>query len=136
MSKDLEKEVKTFEFRGNENCCLSVGHYPKEKSMWIAVIDADLGEEIESLTVFDRDYDYDVGLVTVCNESVGGNEIWGYKTGTEVLQELGLIEKIWKSYSCYNLKGIKNKIHSCNINLNKLAEYCYDWDFWEFEPDN
>jgi len=33
MNTNLEKEPKTFEFRGYENCCLSVGHYPKEKAM-------------------------------------------------------------------------------------------------------
>lgn len=127
--------MKKFNFRNYENCCLSVGHYPKEKAMWICVIDSETDEEMESLTLFNQDFDYEIGLVTVYADIVEGNEIHDYKTATEVLQELGVVEKLWETIKYDDGTAKIAKADVCSIDLYKLSKYTKDWDYWEFEPD-
>lgn len=124
-----------FKFRNNENCCLDVWHYDKEKAMGITVIDETTGEKLETLTCLDKNADYEEGLVTVFDEIVDEDEMGDCKTGTEVLQELGIIQYIWDKYMLEIVEGCPVSVAVCSINLNILAEYSKNWDYWEYEPE-
>lgn len=122
--------MKTFIFGEFKNCYFSVGHYNKENAMGITIVDADTEEDIETLTILDKDYDYEIGVVTIYNDNVIGNEVEGYKTGTQILQELGIVEKIWTTYDL-DVDGINSiPISICSINLNLLKDYSRDWNYW------
>lgn len=126
--------MKTFTFRNNDNCAFNVWHYNKERAIAITVIDAETEEEIETLTVLD-DADYDVGFTRIYNGNVTGDEIFDYKTGTEVLQDLGIVEKVLGTYEI-DEDGINViPVAECIIDLYKLKEYSKNWDYWEFEED-
>lgn len=127
--------MKTFNFR-NGTCGLIIEHYNKDTAMAISITDLELDEQIECLTVIDYDFDYDIGLVTTNAGIVTGNEIDGYKTGTEILAELGVIEKIWESYDFYNRRDELVKTDVCSINIRKLKEYAIEWDYWETEIED
>lgn len=126
--------MKTFTFRNNDNCAFNVWHYNKERAIAITVIDTETDEEIETLTVLD-DADYDVGFTRIYNGNVTGDEIFGYKTGAEVLQDLGIVEKVWETYEI-DEDGINViPVAECTIDLYKLKEYSKNWDYWEFEEE-
>lgn len=125
----------TFKFRNNENCCLDVLHYNKEKAMGITVIDATTGEKLETLTCLDKNADYEEGLITVFDEIVDEDEMGDCKTGTEILQELGVIQYIWDKYMLEIVEGCLVSVAVCSINLNILAEYSKNWNYWEYEPE-
>lgn len=126
--------MKTFKFRNNDNCAFNVWHYNKERAIAITVIDTETDEEIETLTVLD-DADYDVGFTRIYNGNVTGDEIFGYKTGAEVLQDLGIVEKVWETYEI-DEDGINViPVAECTIDLYKLKEYSKNWDYWEFEEE-
>lgn len=120
--------IKTFEFRGNKKCCLSVGHYNKEKAIAISAMDMEIDEEIATLTVLDVNADYEVGVATVIGDFIDGDEVFGYKTGTDILKELGIVKKVEESYSIE-----ETRVDVCNINLDKLEEYAKEWEYWEGE---
>lgn len=130
------KDVKTFNFRGYENHCLLVGHYNSNKAMGISVVDLETEEEIGCLTVLIPDFDYDIGLVTVCADIVDGDEIFGYKTGTDILKDLGIVEKVWETIEYDDGTGDIEKADVCTIDLYKLKEYSKDWNYYEFEPED
>lgn len=122
--------MKAFLFGKTENCCFSVGHYNKENAISINVVDDRTGESITSLTVLDKNYDYELGLATIYNDNVIGNDVEGYKTGTQVLQELEIIEEIWTTYDL-DVDGENSiPIASCSINLSLLKQYSRNWDYW------
>lgn len=126
--------MKKFNFRNSDNCAFNVWHYNREKAMAITVIDTETDEEISTLTVLD-DADYDVGFTRIYNGNVTGDEIFGYKTGTEFLQDLGIVEKVWETYEI-DEDGINViPVAECTIDLYKLKEYSKCWDFWEFEEE-
>lgn len=126
--------MKTFIFGKNENCAFDVGHYNKEHAIGITVIDAETEEELGVLTVLD-DADYDVGFARIYNGYVVGDEIFGYKTGTEILQDLGIVKKVWQTYKIDN-DGINIiPVAECTIDLYKLKEYSKNWNYWEFEEE-
>ena len=125
----------TFKFRNNENCCLDVWHYDKEKAMGITVIDVATGEKLETLTCLDKNADYEEGLITVFDEIVDEDEMGDCKTGTEILQELGVIQYIWDKYILEIAEEFPVSVAVCSINLNILAEYSKDWEYWEYEPE-
>lgn len=123
-----------FKLENNANYCFDVWHYNKEKAMGITIIDANTGENIETLTVLDSDNDYEIGVITVYNDSIVGDEVEGYKTGTEILKDLGIVKKIWKKYKL-GLDGVNYiPIAICSINLSALAKYAKNWDYWEYKP--
>lgn len=124
--------MKEFEFN-NRNCGLLIGHYNKENAMCISVVDLETDEVIQGLTVLDKDFDYDIGLVTVEADIVDGDEIWGYKTGTDILKELGVVEKVWESHEFNDGTANIVKADICIINLEKLKEYSTEWNYWETE---
>lgn len=127
--------MKKFTYIKNKNCCFEVGHYNKEKAIRIAIIEGDSGEYIRTLTVLDIDNDYEIGLATIYNGNLIKDETSNYKTGTEFLQDLGIVEKVWETYDI-DLDGINLiPVAVCSINLNILAEYSKNWDYWEYEPE-
>lgn len=130
--------MKTFEFGNNENCCFSVWHYNKENAMAITVIDSNTNEEIETLTVLNTEMDYDIGFTLIYADVISGDEISGFKTGTEILQELGIIEKVYETYNFDEKYAGENviKVDQCKIDLYKLKEYSKFWDFGEFPEEN
>lgn len=126
--------MKTFTFGNSNNCAFNVWHYNKEKAIAITVIDIETDEELNILTVLD-DADYDVGFAIIYNGNVTGDEIFGYKTGTEVLQELGIVEKVWETYEI-DIDGVNViPVAECTIDLHKLKEYSKTWNYWEFEEE-
>lgn len=126
--------MKTFKYGKYDKCAFNVGHYNKEKAIGITVVDTETDEELNILTVLD-DADYDVGFARIYNGKVTGDEIFGYKTGTEVLQELGIVEKVWETYEI-DLDGINViPVAECTIDLYTLKEYSKTWDYWEFEEE-
>lgn len=126
--------MKTFTFGYSDNCAFNVWHYNKEKAIAITVIDIETDEELNILTVLD-DADYDVGFARIYNGKVTGDEIFGYKTGTEVLQELGIVEKVWETYEI-DIDGVNViPVAECTIDLHKLKEYSKTWNYWEFEEE-
>ena len=122
--------MKTFKFR-NGNCVLAVGHYNKEKAMAISVVDLELDEEIQNLTMLNKDFDYEIGLITVVTDFVDGDEIFGYKTGTDILSELGIVEKVWETIEYDDGTGEIVKADICTIDIEKLKEYSTEWEYWE-----
>lgn len=127
--------MKTFTFRNSDNCAFNVWHYNKEKAIAITVIDIETEEELGELTVLNNDIDYDVGFAIIYNGNVTGDEIFGYKTGTEVLQELGIVEKVWETYEI-DIDGVNViPVAECTIDLHKLKEYSKTWNYWEFEEE-
>lgn len=127
--------MKKFTYIKNKNCCFEVGHYNKEKAIRIAIVEGDSGEYIRTLTVLDIDNDYEIGLATIYNGNLIKDETSNYKTGTEFLQDLGIVEKVWETYDI-DLDGINLiPVAVCSINLNILAEYSKNWDYWEYEPE-
>jgi len=126
--------MKTFIFGDNKNCVFNVGHYNKESAIEIAVVDIETEEELGVLTVLD-DADYEVGFARIYNGNVVGDEILGYKTGTEVLQDLGIVEKVWKTYEIDNDGMNIIPVAECTIDLYKLKEYSKNWDYWEFDVE-
>lgn len=127
--------MKKFTYIKNKNCCFEVGHYNKEKAIRIAIVEGDSGEYIRTLTVLDIDNDYEIGLATIYNGNLVKDETSNYKTGTEFLQDLGIVEKVWETYDI-DLDGINLiPVAVCSINLSTLAEYSKDWNYWEYEPE-
>lgn len=127
--------MKTFTFGNSDNCAFNVWHYNKEKAIAITVIDIETEEELGELTVLNNDIDYDVGFAIIYNGNVTGDEIFGYKTGTEVLQELGIVEKVWETYEI-DIDGVNViPVAECTIDLYKLKEYSKTWNYWEFEEE-
>ena len=127
--------MKTFTFRNSDNCAFNVWHYNKEKAIAITVIDIETEEELGELTVLNNDIDYDVGFAIIYNGNVTGDEIFGYKTGTELLQELGIVEKVWETYEI-DIDGVNViPVAECTIDLHKLKEYSKTWNYWEFEEE-
>ena len=127
--------MKTFTFRNSDNCAFNVWHYNKETAIAITVIDIETEEELGELTVLNNDIDYDVGFAIIYNGNVTGDEIFGYKTGTEVLQELGIVEKVWETYEI-DIDGVNViPVAECTIDLHKLKEYSKTWNYWEFEEE-
>lgn len=127
--------MKTFTFGYSDNCAFNVWHYNKEKAIAITVIDIETEEELGELTVLNNDIDYDVGFAIIYNGNVTGDEIFGYKTGTELLQELGIVEKVWETYEI-DIDGVNViPVAECTIDLYKLKEYSKDWNYWEFEEE-
>ena len=127
--------MKTFTFGYSDNCAFNVWHYNKEKAIAITVIDIETEEELGELTVLNNDTDYDVGFAIIYNGNVTGDEIFGYKTGTEVLQELGIVEKVWEIYEI-DIDGVNViPVAECTIDLYKLKEYSKNWNYWEFEEE-
>lgn len=127
--------MKTFTFRNSDNCAFNVWHYNKEKAIAITVIDIETEEELGELAVLNNDIDYDVGFAIIYNGNVTGDEIFGYKTGTELLQELGIVEKVWEIYEI-DIDGVNViPVAECTIDLHKLKEYSKDWNYWEFEEE-
>ena len=122
--------MKYFNFGENENCCFSVSHYNKDNAIAIDVVDGKTGECITTLSVLDRSYDYEVGLATVCNDYVSGNDVTGYKTGTQVLQELGIVDEIWTIYELDDDGENSISVASCSLNLSVLKEYSREWEYW------
>ncbi len=122
--------MKTFKFGETEKCCFSVGHYNQEDAIAINVVEEETGEYIATLTVLDRSYDYEVGLATVCNDYVSGNDVTGYKTGTQVLEELGIIDEIWTIYELSDDGENSISVASCSLNLSVLKEYSREWEYW------
>ena len=128
--------IKTFEFRGNKKCCLSVGHYNKEKAIAISVIDMEIDEEIATLTVLDEYSDYEVGMATVIGDFIDGDEVTIYKTAADILQELGIVKEVVKKYSIDEKGyGDKTRVDVCEINLDRLEEYAKKWEYWEWKED-
>lgn len=126
--------MKTFRFGKNDNCAFDVWHYNKESAIGITVIDTETEEELGVLTVLD-DADYDVGFARIYNGNVTGDEIFGYKTGTEVLQDLGIVERVWETYEI-DVDGTNViPVAECTIDLYRLKEYTKNWDYWEFEEE-
>lgn len=127
--------MKTFTFGNSNNCAFNVWHYNKEKAIAITVIDIETEEELGELTVLNNNIDYDVGFTIIYNGNVTGDEIFGYKTGTEVLQELGIVEKVWETYEI-DIDGVNViPVAECTIDLYKLKEYSKTWNYWEFEEE-
>lgn len=127
--------MKTFTFGYSDNCAFNVWHYNKEKAIAITVIDIETEEELGELTVLNNNIDYDVGFTIIYNGNVTGDEIFGYKTGTEVLQELGIVEKVWETYEI-DIDGVNViPVAECTIDLHKLKEYSKTWNYWEFEEE-
>lgn len=127
--------MKTFTFGNSNNCAFNVWHYNKEKAIAITVIDIETEEELGELTVLNNDIDYDVGFAIIYNGNVTGDEIFGYKTGTELLQDLGIVEKVWETYEI-DIDGVNViPVAECTIDLYKLKEYSKDWNYWEFEEE-
>ncbi len=127
--------MKTFTFGYSDNCAFNVWHYNKEKAIAITVIDIETEEELGELTVLNNDTDYDVGFAIIYNGNVTGDEIFGYKTGTELLQELGIVEKVWEIYEI-DIDGVNViPVAECTIDLYKLKEYSKNWNYWEFEEE-
>ena len=119
-----------FKFENNDKCYFSVGHYNKENAIAINVVDGETDEDIVTLTVLDKSYDYEIGLATIDNNYVVGNEVEGYKTGTQVLQELGIIDKIWAIYELDDDGENSISVASCSLNLRVLKEYSREWEYW------
>ncbi len=127
--------MKTFTFGNSNNYAFNVWHYNKEKAIAITVIDIETEEELGELTVLNNNIDYDVGFTIIYNGNVTGDEIFGYKTGTEVLQELGIVEKVWETYEI-DIDGVNViPVAECTIDLHKLKEYSKTWNYWEFEEE-
>lgn len=127
--------MKTFTFGYSDNCAFNVWHYNKEKAIAITVIDIETEEELGELTVLNNDIDYDVGFAIIYNGNVTGDEIFSYKTGTELLQDLGIVEKVWETYEI-DIDGVNViPVAECTIDLYKLKEYSKDWNYWEFEEE-
>ena len=127
--------MRKFNYVKNKKCCFEVGHYNKEKAIRIAIVEEDTGKYIRTLTVLDKDNDYEIGLATIYNGNLLKYGTSKYRTGTEFLQDLGIIEKIWETYDI-NLDGIHSiPVAVCSINLNILAEYSRCWKYWEYEPE-
>lgn len=124
--------MKKFEFN-NRNCGLLIGHYNKENAMGISVVDLETDEAIHNLTVLNKDFDYNIGLVTVEADFVDGDEIFGYKTGTDILRELGVLEKVWETIEYDDGTGEIVKADVCSIDIEKLKEYSIEWQYWETE---
>lgn len=126
--------MKTFKYGKIEKCYFSVGHYNKENAIGITVVEEETGEDITTLTELDDNYDYEIGLATIYNGNVVGDEVVGYKTGTQVLQDLGIIDEIWTTYDLDN-DGINSiPIASCRINLRVLKEYSKEWNYYGYKP--
>lgn len=120
-----------FTLGNNENCCFIVGYEGKEKAIGITAIDADTEEKIATFTWPDGNANYEVGVATILNEFVEEDELEGCKTATEVLEKLGIVEKVLKKYDvdCVD-------VALCSINLNKLAQYSKRWSYSEYEVKN
>lgn len=122
-----------FEFRNNKNCCFEVWHYNKEKAIAIAVIDADTEEKLETFTVLDKSADYQIGVATVYDGFIDGDEVNGYKTATEILQDLEIIQKVWNRY-LLDVDSNFTPVVSCSINLEILFKYSKKWNYYEYSP--
>lgn len=126
--------MKTFEFSNNINCCFSVGHYfNNPKAIAITVIDSETDNELATLTVFDKESDYEVGEVTITYDSIFGDEVFGYKSARDILTELGIIQKVWKTYEFDDGTGENILADVCTIDLYKLKEYSKVWNYWILE---
>lgn len=122
--------MKYFKFGENEKCCFSVGHYNKDNAIVINVVEKETGEYISTLTVLDDSYDYEVGLATIYNDNIVEDEMEVYKTGTQVLEELGAIDEIWAIYELDDDGENFVSVASCSLNLNVLKDYSRDWEYW------
>ena len=122
--------MKTFEFINNINCCFAVEHYFNyPKAIAITVIDSETDNELATLTVLDKDSDYEVGSATIAYDSIFGDSIFWYKSAREILIELGIIEKVWKTYSFDDGTGEEISADVCTIDLDKLKEYSKVWNY-------
>lgn len=120
--------MKTFEFNSNTHCCFSVEHYYNNtKAISIKIVDSDTDNELATLTIFDKDFDYEVGNTTITYDDVFGDSIFGYKTAREILTQLGIIKKVWETYS-FNDDTVSADV--CTIDLHKLKEYSKNWNYW------
>ena len=122
--------MKTFEFNFNPNpdCCFAVRHYyDNPKAIAISIIDSMTDNELATLTVFDKDFDYEVGNATISYDDVFGDSTFGYKTARKILTELGIIKKVWETYS-FDDDTVSADV--CTIDLYKLKEYSKTWDYW------
>jgi len=120
--------MKTFQFNSNTDCCFSVEHYYNNtKAIAISIIDSTTDNELAMLTVCDNDFDYEVGNATISYDDIFGDSIWGYKTAREILSDLGIIKKVWETYS-FNDDTISADV--CTIDLYKLKEYSKEWNYW------
>lgn len=123
--------MKTFEFTNNTDCCFAVEHYYNNtKAIAITIIDSTTDYELATLTVYDEDFDYEVGIATISYNDVFEDSIFGYKIAREILTELGIIQKIWETYS-FDDDTISADV--CSIDLHKLKEYSKTWNYWVLE---
>lgn len=120
--------MRTFEFNSNTDCCFSVEHYYNNpKAIAITITDSTTDNELATLTVFDKDFDYEVGNATISYDDSFGDSIFGYKTAREILTELGIIKKVWETYSFYD-DTVSADV--CTIDLHRLKEYSKTWNYW------
>ncbi len=120
--------MKTFEINSNTDCCFAVDYYYNNtKAIVITMIDSATNNELATLTVFDKDFDYEVGNATISYDNVFGDSIFGYKTAREILKKLGIIKKVWETYS-FDDDTVSADV--CTIDLHKLKEYSKTWNYW------
>lgn len=120
--------MKTFEFNCSAENCFSVDYYHyNTKAIAIKMIDATTDDELATLTVFDDNFDYEVGNATISYDNVLLDKFVGYKTAREILTELGIIKKVWKTYS-FDDDTVSADV--CTIDLHKLKEYSKTWNYW------
>lgn len=114
--------MKTFEFNSNTDCCFEVEHYNNTKAISITIVDSITDNELATLTVFDKDFDYEAGIATISYDYT-----FEYKTAREILAELGIIQKVWETYT-FDDGYVSADV--CSIDLQKLKEYSKTWNYW------
>lgn len=126
--------MRIFEFDLNEDCCFAVGYYcDNTKAIAISIIDSITDNELATLTVYDKDFDYEVGNATISYDDTFGDSVFGYKTAREILIELGIIKKVWETYS-FDDDTVSADV--CSIDLHKLKEYSKYWNYWFLAEEN
>lgn len=113
---------KTFKYKNYKKCSFYVGNYNTNKqAMSISMIDGD-GDDIVTVTVNMPDYLYEPDTATIRNYSEGAGL-------TKLLQKLGIIEEIYTRKHC-NPYALKTEtIDYCLINIEKLKEYSYEFNY-------